>query len=118
MLDRPKIKTALPKRRYQIGDHAATLLGEIESDDERGYRFILALVPMGEPEPVLYVTCEPAPAERRAEGAYDLRMISESLTDVLDSADRWESLDQFADQAIDLAQQVLGLRQHQVVKLM
>lgn len=118
MQERPKIKTALPKRRYQIGDHAATLLGEIESDDPRQYRFILALVPMGEQEPVLYVTSEPAPAERRGQGAYDLRIISEGLTDVLDTADRWQSLDQFADQALDLAQQMLGLRQHQVVKLM
>lgn len=118
MQDRPNIKTALPKRRYQIGDHAATLLGEIESGDGRAYRFILALVPMGEQEPVLYVTSEPSAPERRGQGAYDLRVISEGLTDVLDTADRWESLDQFADQAIDLAQQVLGLRNQQVVKLM
>lgn len=118
MQDRPQIKTALPKRRYQIGDHAATLLGEIESDDERHYRYILALVPMGEQEPVIYVTSEQAPAERRGEGAYDLRVISPSLTDVLDTADRWESLDQFADQAVDLAQQVLGLHNQQVFKLM
>lgn len=118
MQDRPKIKTALPKRRYQIGDHAATVLAEIESDDGRRYHFILAMVPMGEQEPVLYVTSEQAPADRRGEGAYDLRVISSSLTDVLDTADRWENLDQFADQAIDLAQQVLGLTNQQVVKLM
>lgn len=118
MRDRPQIKTALPKRRYQIGDHTATLLGEIESDDERHYRFILALVPMGEQEPVLYVTSEQAPAERRAQGAYDLRVISASLTDVLDTGERWQHLDQFDEQAIDLAQQVLGLRNQQVVKLM
>lgn len=118
MQDRPQIKTALPKRRYQIGDHAATLLGEIESDDQRQYRFILALVPMGEQEPVLYVTSELAAADRRGEGAYDLRVVSEGLTDVVDTADRWESLDQFADQAVDLAQQILGLRNHQVIKLM
>ncbi|MBK5939588.1 hypothetical protein [Halochromatium roseum] len=118
MQDRPQIKTALPKRRYQIGDHTATILGEIETDDDHRYRFILALVPMGEQEPVLYVTSQQAPADRRGEGAYDLRVISASLTDVLDTADRWESLDQFADQAIDLAQQVLGLRNQPVIKLM
>lgn len=118
MQDRPQIKTALPKRRYQIGDHAATLLGEIESADDHQYRFILALVPMGEQEPLLYVTSEPASADRRSQGAYDLRVISQSLTDVLDTADRWEHLDSFADQAIDLAQQILGLRNHQVIKLM
>lgn len=118
MQDRPNIKTALPKRRYQIGDHAATLLGDIESGDTNRYRFILALVPMGEQEPVLYVTSQPAPSERRAQGAFDLRVISEALTDLLDTADRWENIDQFAEQALDLAQQVLGLRNQQVIKLM
>jgi hypothetical protein len=118
MQDRPVIKTALPKRRYQIGDHAATLLGEIESGDENRYRFILALVAMGEQEPVLYITSQPAPPERRDQGAFDLRVISEGLTDLLDTADRWENADQFAEQALDLAQQVLGLRNQQVIKLM
>jgi hypothetical protein len=118
MQDRPNIKTALPKRRYQIGDHAATLLGDIESGDDNRYRFILALVPMGEQEPVLYVTCQPAPPARRAEGAFDLRVISANLSDLLDTADRWEQIDQFADQALDLAQQVLGLRNEQVIKLL
>ncbi|NBC46539.1 MAG: hypothetical protein GVY22_00805 [Gammaproteobacteria bacterium] len=117
MQERPKIKTALPKRRYQIGDHSATVLGEIDSDDDRDYRFILALVPMGEQEPVLYVTSEQAAAERRSQGAYDLRVISASLTDVLDTADRWSDLDAFAEQALDLAQQVLGLGNQQVFKL-
>jgi hypothetical protein len=118
MQNRPVIKTALPKRRYQIGDHAATLLGDIESGDQNSYRFILALVPMGEQEPVLYVTSQPAPPARRGQGAFDLRVISEGLTDLLDTADRWENVDQFAEQALDLAQQVLGLRNQQVIKLM
>jgi hypothetical protein len=118
MQDRPLIKTALPKRRYQIGDYAASLLGDIESSDGRRYRYILALVPMGEQEPVLYVTCEQAAAERRSQGGYDLRLISAQLTDLMDTADRWANVDSFADQAIDLAQQLLGLRNQQVVKLM
>lgn len=117
MQRRPSIRTALPKRRYQIGDHAATLLGDIDSGDAHAYRYILALVPMGEQAPVLYVTSEEAPPERRADGGYDLRVVSEGLTDVLDTADRWGDLEQFAEQAIDLAQQVLGLSNQQVLKL-
>lgn len=118
MQDRPIIKTALPKRRYQIGDHAASLLGDIDSGDGRQYRYILALVPMGEQDPVLYVTTEPAAPERQAQGGYDLRLISDSLTDLLDTGDRWADLDLFAEQALDLAQQVLGLRNQQIIKLM
>jgi hypothetical protein len=118
MQDRPKIKTALPKRRYQIGDHSATVLGEVESGDGRDYHYILALVPMGEQEPVLYVTSEQAAPERRSQGGYELRVISASLTDVLDTADRWSDLEAFSEQALDLAQQVLGLRNQQIFKLM
>jgi hypothetical protein len=118
MQERPVITTALPKHRYQIGDHSATLLGEIESGDTRAYRFILALVPMGEQEPVLYVTSEQAAPERRGQGGYDLRVISPSLTDVLDTADRWANIDAFAEQALDLAQQVLGLSNQEIIKLM
>ena len=48
MQDRPTIATAIPKRRFQIGDYSASLLGEVESNDRRHYRYILALVPTGE----------------------------------------------------------------------
>ena len=35
MQDKPIIRSAIPKRRYQIGDHAVSLLGEVESGDTR-----------------------------------------------------------------------------------
>ena len=38
----PKIKTAIPQRRYQYGDYLVTVLGEIESGDDRDYRFVAA----------------------------------------------------------------------------
>jgi hypothetical protein len=40
------------------------------------------------------------------------------LTDVLDTADRWANIDAFAEQALDLAQQVLGLSNQEIIKLM
>ena len=51
MQDRPVIRTAIPKRRYQIGPYSASLLGEIESGDARAYRYILAFVASGKREP-------------------------------------------------------------------
>ncbi|TVQ85396.1 MAG: hypothetical protein EA400_16065 [Chromatiaceae bacterium] len=117
MQDRPIIRTALPRRRYQIGDYAATLLGEIESGDGRDYRFILALVPGNGGEPVCYITCEAAPPARAAAGAWDLRVVSEALTEVMDSADHWADLDHFAEQGLDLARQLLGLGHAPAFKL-
>jgi hypothetical protein len=117
MQDRPSIKTAIPKRRYQIGDFSATILGEIESGDARHYRFILAMVAMGDAEPSLYVCCELAPPERSADGRYDVRVVNESMSEILDSGDAWGSLDVFSEMAVDLARQVLGLKNEQTVRL-
>ena len=118
MDQRPAIKTALPKHRYEISDYSATVLGDIDSDDPHRYRFILALVPMGSREPTLYICAQHAAPERVGEGAYDLRVVSDALTDIVDTADRWGDLDTFSEQALDLACQVLGLKHEMVVKLM
>lgn len=118
MEQRPSVKTALPKHRYQIGDYSATVLGDIDTDDPHPYRWILALVPMGSREPTFYVCCQQAAPARAPSGAYDLRVVSDAITDIVDTADRWGDLDTFSEQALDLACQVLGLRQEMVVKLL
>ena len=117
MQDQPRIKTALPKRRYQLGDYSATVLGEIEADDGHDYRWLMAFVPMGRNEPSLYVCCEAAAAERRGDGDWDMRIVSEAMTDVLDTADHWGDLDTFCEQAIDLGRQVLGLANQEAFRL-
>jgi hypothetical protein len=45
-------------------------------------------------------------------------VVSEAITDVVDTADHWGDLDSFSEQALDLACQVLGLKQEMIVKLM
>ncbi|MBK1632517.1 hypothetical protein CKO31_17565 [Thiohalocapsa halophila] len=118
MEQRPSIKTALPKHRYDISDYSATVLGDIDTDDPHPYRWIMALVPMGSQEPSLYICAQRAAPERASMGDYDLRVVSEALTDVVDTADRWGDLEIFTEQALDLACQVLGLKQEMVIKLM
>jgi hypothetical protein len=118
MHDRPNIATAIPKRRYQLGDFSGTVLGEIESSDPHRYRFILAMVPMGQRNPTLYVTCEAAPPNEAGEGNYRLRLVNEVMSEVMDRADRWGDLDAFAEQALKLATQALGLQRERVVRLL
>lgn len=118
MQDRPQIRTAIPKRRYQVGDYAASLLGEIESSDPRAYRYILAFVPLGHKEPDLYVCAEPTTPAEGTPGLYRLRVVSESLSEVVDTNARWGDLETFADQALKLGAQALGLQREQVVQLM
>lgn len=118
MQDRPQIRTAIPKRRYQLGDYSASLLGEVESADERPYRYILAFVGPDRREPELYVCAEVTPPAEREAGAYRLRVLGETLSDVVDTDDRWGDLATFADQALRLGAQALGLQGEQVVQLM
>jgi hypothetical protein len=118
MQNRPLIRTAIPKHRWQVGDYAASLLGEIESGDARAYRWILAFVRMGRKEPELYVCAERTPPAELEQGAYRLRLVSESLSDVIDTDDRRGDPDTFAAQALKLGAQTLGLQREQAVKLM
>lgn len=118
MQAKPLIRTAIPKRRYQVGDYSASLLGDIESGDERSFRYILAFVQMGHRDPAFYVCCEASPPRDSANGRYRLRVINEVMSEVVDTADRWGDLDAFAEQALKLGAHALGLRQDQPVRLL
>jgi len=118
MKDRPVISTAIPKRRFQIGDYGVTLLGEIASSDRTGYRYILAFVRMGQREPELYVCSQEAPPGERSQGAYRLRLVSEAMSEDLDVGDQWGNLDTFSDQGLALGIQALGLQSEMVARLM
>lgn len=114
----PNIRTAIPKRRYQVSDFSATLLGEIDSDDPVSYQYILAFVPMGESKPTFFVCSEKVPPKDRADGAYRLRVINSAMSEVMDQSDSWGDIDNFADQGLQLAQQALGLTGHEAMRLM
>lgn len=118
MKNRPVISTAIPKRRFQIGDHSASLLGEIASPDPSSYRYILAFIRMGRPEPELYVCAEEVPPANRSGAAIQLRLISDAMSEVLDTDDRWGDLETFSDQGLRLGVQTLGLQSDMIVRLM
>jgi len=108
-VDAPTITTAIPLRRYQLGDYSAVVLGDIESPDSKKYRFILALVADGDTRPSAYVTCTKAPRARAQEGSHVLNVISEVLADELGISDAWEDVDAFAAEGLKVAARVLGL---------
>jgi hypothetical protein len=118
MHDRPAIKTAIPKGRWQLGDYGATLLGEIESGDGRSYRWILAFVRQGQREPGLYVCAERPPPGEGAPGDLVLRAVCESFCETLDRDPRWADRETFADQALKVGAQALGLQRERQVRLM
>jgi hypothetical protein len=116
MLAMPAILRAIPKRRYRVGDYAVSLLGEIESGDGVGYRYIAAFVPDGQPKPTFYVCAEKN--RPGSDAAYRLRVVSSAMSEVVDQDDRWGDLDAFAEEALKIGRSALGLSQDQPVRLM
>jgi len=105
-LDKPKITTAIPQRRYQYGEYGLTVLGEIESPDAPNYTFILAMVKDGDPEPSAYVICD---RRRRGDFAYRTRLIMEGFNEPMGESDDWGDLDSFYEFALQVAAKALGL---------
>jgi hypothetical protein len=107
----PRIKTAIPQRRYQYGDYSVTVLGEVESGDGHDYRFVAAFVKEGETLPQLFVVSEKLPSEQSATGGHALRVITKVMDEIMDVDNRWRNLDDYVEQALQLGAQMLGLEQ-------
>ena len=105
-MDRPKITTAIPQRRYQYGEYGATVLAEIESPDPPNYTFILAMVKEGDSEPSVYVICD---RRRRGDTAYGMRLIMDSFNEVMGESDDWGNIDAFCEFALQIAAKALSL---------
>ncbi len=99
----PELGTAVPKRRYQIGSDMAVLLGDIESKGDVHYRYVLALLRAGQPEPTFYVTAERG-AKEPAGVPLDLCIYTaEGGREQIDASKEWRKIDHFADRALELA---------------
>ncbi len=104
-MNAPQINTAIPKRRYQLGDFGITVLGDVESGDGNDYRYVFAMVQDGKSDPSLYIS-----AIKTGADDYTLHLSAPNMERDLDTSPAWRDLDHFCDQGISIAQQILGLR--------
>lgn len=118
MSEFPKISRAIPRKRYQYGEYGVTVLGDIESPDPRTYQYIMAFVPEGQNQPVLYVTCERTPPKNRADGSHQVRVINQAMSEIMDTSNDWRDLGHFAEEALKMGGQLLGLANEQPVSLL
>jgi hypothetical protein len=118
MSDFPLIRTAIPRRRYRVGEYAATLLSEVESGDGKDYQFILAFVEEGGKQPVLFVCLERNPPGRRANGSHCLRIVNAAMSEVLGSSDHWRAEEAFAEEGLAVGVKMLGLKDEMVSRLL
>ncbi|GAB6041710.1 hypothetical protein [Endothiovibrio diazotrophicus] len=109
----PKITTAIPRKRYELGPYGVVVLGEVESPDPITYLHILALVPEGASDPHVYVTCE-----RTAGGDTRFRVIAEGVDQVLPLAEACGSVEDFAKTALRVIQEAMGMTEVTPVPVM
>ena len=117
-MEKPKINTAIPKQRYQVGPFTAIVLGDIDSGDEHDYRFILAMVEDGKEQPGFYVTAERASGDEARRGRYRMRVLAPWGAEVMGCSDRWQSVDDFVGDALSLTMAKLAITDESVIRLM
>lgn len=99
-MDRPVFQSAIPKKRYQIGEFSAVILGDIESGGNKQYTYIMAVVKDGAKLPALYVTLEKD----------NLEVIGEQLHEKLGTNSKWKNQDHFIASAMNVVIELLGLK--------
>ena len=117
-VEEPKINTAIPSRRYQIGPYTAVVLGDIDSGDGREYQYILAMVEEGSDQPGFYVTAERASGEQARRGRYLMRVLAPWGTEILGYSDRWRAVDDFVGDALSITMAKLAITDESVIRLM
>jgi hypothetical protein len=112
----PAIKTAIPKRRYRLGEFTLTVLGDIDSSDGVDYRYIMAVIQGQDPEPGLYITAEQPPGTTGK--ALDMRIIMRDGSEVIGQSAEWSRLDAFSEKGIEIVSRILSLSDETPYQLM
>ena len=107
MENRPAIRTAIPKRRYRLGEFTLTVLGDVESSDGIDYQYIMAVIQGQDPEPGMYITAErpDTPGSREL----SMRLVMRDGAEIIGSSQQWVSLDMFTGEAIGIVTRILNL---------
>lgn len=114
----PHIKTAVPKRRYEIDNFSVVVLGEIQSNDPANYKYIMALVDVSEADPLMYITAEENPPNQRDEGRYRVRVLYSDDERDMGSDEFPGDLEQFTEYALQLASRLLQLTEEKPIRLL
>lgn len=113
MHNKPKILRAIPRRRYKFGEFTVVVLGDIESADALDYRYIMAVVRDGDPEPGIYLTCEAGRGNQR-----QLRLVMRDGAEVVAEDPVYADLEVFCTDGLAMLQQILNLGDEEPYRLM
>lgn len=113
MKNAPRILTAIPKRRYRIGEFNAVVLGDIESKDGKNYIYVFALVREGKNDPCLYVVLE-----RMHGGDHHMLVMAEDERKQFEASNELADIELFGKAAIDAAARVFKLDDEEPYRMM
>jgi len=111
----PKFATAVPQRRYKIGEFQAVVLGEIDSQDDAEYEWVFALVREGEGAPVLYITLERVPD---GETPYQMVVRLEDQSKAYPAGNEMRDIENFAAMSIDAVVQLFKLQDEEPYRIL
>ena len=117
-MNKPGIVTAVPKRRYKYGEFSMVILGDIESNDAKKYRYIMAVIRGADPEPGIYITAEHDRPAVQGRSDYNMRIVMQDGAEVIGSSGDWHDLDAFANEALGIVGQLLNLSDEEPYRLM
>ena len=111
----PAFDTAVPKRRYKLGEFQAVVLGDVESKGDTEYVWVFALVREGDSEPLMYITLE------RIKGAVDplqmhIRLQEQSKT--YPAGEEMRNIENFTEMSIDAVVRLFELEDEEPFRLM
>jgi hypothetical protein len=107
-MNKPGIRTAIPKRRYRYGDFTVVVLGDIESSDGIDYQYIMAVVKGVDTEPGLYVTAEKSGGTGQ-KSDYTMRILMRDGAEVIATSPAWGELKAFVQEGLEIVGDVLDL---------
>lgn len=111
----PKFATAIPRRRYKIGEFQAVILAEVESQDGADYELVFALVREGENEPLMYITLERVRGE---ELPWQMTVRLEDQSRSYPAGDEMRDINNFAAASIDAVVKLFKLEDEEPYRLL
>ncbi|MFN2309232.1 MAG: hypothetical protein ABR553_05785 [Gammaproteobacteria bacterium] len=113
MQNKPNILRAIPLRRYTFGEFTVVVLGDIESPDAQDYRYILAVVREGDPEPGIYLTCEAKPG-----GQQQVHLVMRDGSEMVAEDPGYADIEVFCTAGLAMLQQLLNLSDEEPYRLL
>jgi len=111
----PAIQVAIPQRRYQYGEFLLIVLGDIESQDDIQYQYLVSIVPEGSNKPELFISAEKLPAGN--EHKFQMRVLAEKAGQIVGHSDHWDKLEVFCQDALKVFAQVVDLSDERPLQL-